>query len=190
MWHAQHQQQTMVYHGLPLTKEHCQHCLQVSTKALWCGISTATRSLARIGWRALGIASKLTQAITDRLVQLLEGTICVLLMRHYLHIYIYICIYIYILHQMIIFVHIKHVHPHIRQTCLILLAVCAQSGAIDSIALLTCHECTVAISSRCNDAKTLASEVSIAASAVNLPRVTVHVVVSVPGSPLLGHQGD
>ena len=109
----------------------------------------------------------------------------------YIHAYnIYYIYILYILHQMIIFVHIQHVHPHIRQTCLILLAVCAQSGAIYSIALLTCHECTVAISSRCNDAKTLASEVSIAASAVNLPRVTIHVVVSVPGSPLLGHQGD
>lgn len=49
---------------------------------------------------------------------------------------------------MIIFVHIKHVQTHIRQRCLILMALCAQSGAIDSIALLTCHECTVAISSR------------------------------------------
>ena len=117
-----------------------------------------------------------------------RNDLCVVDETLFAHIYIYA--YIYILHQMIIFVHIKHVHPHIRQTCLILLAVCAQSGAIDSIALLTCHECTVAISSRCNDAKTLASEVSIAASAVNLPRVTVHVVVSVPGSPLLGHQGD
>ena len=53
-------------------------------------------------------------------------------------------------------------------------------AAIDSIALLTCHECTVAVSRSCHNTKTLTSEVSDTSSTVNLPRVAVHVVVSIP----------
>jgi hypothetical protein len=48
------------------------------------------------------------------------------------------------------------------------------------IALLACHEGTIATSRISDDAKILIVEVAIATATVHTPRITVHVVVHIP----------